>query len=173
MSGRFEDRLKEFGEQPELTPPPAAEAPTLAAMARATHPARRIVPARAAIWVVVIGAATLVASLALDSGRETDLAAVAAAPAAAGSEYIQLIAASVLLEETLRQLPPPRQVMRVSTAGTVVALEDRISLIDAEFERAAAEAGPPEYRTALLRERVDAMNALVNVRYAQSSAFSF
>jgi hypothetical protein len=173
MSGRFEDRLKGLKELPEIAPPARVEARTLAAMGRAACPPRRFALAKAAVWVVAIGAAALVAGIALDTGREVEKAPADDEAYAAEDEYFELLVASLLLEETLQQLPPPRRVMRVSTAGTVVALEDRIALIDAAFERALAESDPPEYRTVLLRDRVDAMNALVNVRYAQSRAFTF
>jgi hypothetical protein len=80
---------------------------------------------------------------------------------------------SMRLEQILQTLPPPRRVMRVGTAGTIVGLEDRLAVIDAALVDAGAGTPPPQYRNALLLDRVEVMNALVNVRYAQSQAFTF
>ena len=55
-----------------------------------------------------------------------------------------------------------------STAGTVVGLEDRIALVDAQLSYAAARDLAPPYREALWGERVELMNALVYVRFAQT-----
>jgi hypothetical protein len=70
-------------------------------------------------------------------------------------------------------LPAQRNVMRAGTAGTIATLEDRIARIDAELTLAAAAGAKNEYRTALWRDRVDVMNALVQVRYVNSQAFVF
>ena len=91
----------------------------------------------------------------------------------ADAVYLDLAEQSMRLEAVLAVLPPPRRVMRAGTASTIVGLEDRIALIDAQLIRTRNESLPREYREALMRDRVEVMNALVNVRYAQSRAFIF
>lgn len=169
MSGRFEERLKELKDLPDLEPPAALEQRTLTAMAAASAPRRSPWLARAAVWIAAIGAAGLLAlnGIEFEQPDDTD------APVANEDLYYELLAESAALEQVLYTLPPPRHVMRVGTAGTIVGLENRIALIDAELVRADAEASRPEYRNALLLDRVETMNALVNVRYAQSRAFTF
>ena len=63
--------------------------------------------------------------------------------------------------------------MRVSTAGTIAGLEQQIAQIDEALWVANDQASSPEYRVTLMRDRVDTMNALLNVRYSQSRAFSY
>jgi hypothetical protein len=86
--------------------------------------------------------------------------------------YVDLLMRSADLEQLLAMLPQ-RQVMRASTAGTIVGLEQKIELIDAALMPSGDVAVAPEYRVTLMRDRVETMNALVNVRYAQSLAFNF
>ena len=57
------------------------------------------------------------------------------------------------------------------TAGTIVGLEDRIAYVDAQLSYAAARGLAPPYRKALWGERVELMNALVQVRFAQTQGF--
>jgi len=169
MSGRIENRLNELGHAPELAPPAALEPRVLAAMAAASASRRTRPLAEAAAWIVVLGAAALIGALAFIP-REP----VAPQPDVAATEaiYTELLEQSAYLEQLLAALPQ-RQLMRVSTAGTIVGLEDRIAMIDAELVGANAATLPPEYRVALLQDRVDVMNALVSVRYAQSQVMSF
>lgn len=194
MSGRTESRLTEeyrgaLRGLPELEPPAALEYRTRAAMA-AAMPARGSWLAQAAGLLVVLGVGAVLGLRLLDhapgpeAGRdvrevsdtrlgETRLAgeAAGAASAAASADapeanLARLSAQSALLEQALAELPPPRPVVRVSTLGTILGLEDRLALIDAELDQVAPAAS--DYRVALLQNRVEVMNALVNVRYAQS-----
>jgi hypothetical protein len=174
MSGSFEARLNELKSLPELEPAAELEPAVLAAMARAAAARKSARPAhtfaRAAAWIVAIGVGT---GLALWAMRFESEPQPAQAQAAADDAYYDLAEQSAQLEEVLALLPPPRRVMRVGTASTIVGLEDRIALIDAELHRSDTASAPPEYRAALMRDRVEVMNALVNVRYAQSQAFIY
>ena len=78
---------------------------------------------------------------------------------------------SARLERLLAELPAPPRVMVGSTAGTIAGLEDRIALVDAQLSYAAARDLEPSYREALWGERVELMNALVYVRFAQTQGF--
>jgi hypothetical protein len=169
MSGRIEDCLKELRTLPEIEPPAGLEHRTVDAMAAVSvaHKHRRF--ARAATWIVAIGVGILLATVTLkpEEPVEPDDASLAAEQL-----YIQWSQESQRLEQILAELPQ-RRVMRVSTAGTIAGLEDQIALIDAQLTRADGGTIAPAYRAALMRNRVDVMSALVNVRYAQSRAFNF
>lgn len=174
MSRRIEDSLKDLKTLPTLEPPANLESTTLAAMASAAAATRPSSVdhrfARAAGWIAVIGLGAL---LTLSSLNIDDPVAPAPATASSDETLYRLAEQSMLLEEVLAALPESRRVMRADTASTIVGLEDRIALIDAALYSAEVDAGPAEYREALMRDRVEMMNALVNVRYAQSRAFIF
>jgi hypothetical protein len=134
---------------------------------------------RAAAWIAVAGIGAALGLLALQPETSEGPRQASGEPqplqvSAPDAAYLALAETSSRLERILAEAPPPRQVMRVSTAGTIVGLEDQIALIDAALARAPAPGGelPGEYRTLLMRDRVAVMNALVHVRYAQSYAFS-
>lgn len=174
MSGHIEDRLRELKSLPELKPPAERESLTLSAMAEASarqaSPGSSINIAQAAAIAVLVGAAGLLSIWLIDRP------VVQGSPEMATESdaiYYELIEQSAWLEQVYAQLPPQRRVMRADTASTIVGLEDRIALIDAAIDRAASEPTPPEYRVALMQNRIEVMNALVNVRYAQSRAFTF
>jgi len=96
-----------------------------------------------------------------------DEAGFAATPAENDASLGSLMARSRLLEEALRAAPETPRVMRASTASTIATLEDRIAMIDQQLsfpERPLSEA---EAR-ALWRERVQLMDSLVQLRYAQA-----
>ncbi|MGD8340573.1 MAG: hypothetical protein PVH89_07295 [Gammaproteobacteria bacterium] len=179
MSGRIEDRLKMLKSLPELEPPDALEQSTLAAMAaasagRPSRPSAHYV-LKAAAWVIAVGIGAWLTIWA--TGGEQDFADERAVetvrPAVPDELYFELAEQSMQLEEILALIPPPRRVMRTDTASTIVGLEDRIAWIDAELHRAESSTAPSPYREALMRDRVEVLNALVNVRYAQSRAFVF
>lgn len=174
MSGHFENRLKDLRELPELTPSADVEARTLAAMAAEAQPAR---PARnplrlatAAALVAAAAAASLWAVRGSDQAMPPpDTRNVALFDEA----YFELVEESARLDELLAVLPEPRRLMRADTASTIVGLEDQVALIDAALGWDDPAVQTADYREALLRDRVEVMNALVNVRYSQSRAFTF
>lgn len=187
MSQSVETRLSGLRHLPELVPAAELEAKTLAAMAAAGEERHGIHLGRAAAWAAVTVTGLLLAALALDSGGSGDRRSAGAvdasgsvAPAAADaspitieeSDLLALLEQSNYLERVLAALPQ-RQVMRVGTAGTIAGLEQQIAQIDQALWTTDGPAVSPEYRYTLLRDRVDTMNALVNVRYSQSRAFSY
>jgi hypothetical protein len=87
------------------------------------------------------------------------------------TSYAPLIFESARLEKVLAQMPAPPPLVVGATAGTIVGLEDRIAYVDAQLSYAAARDLAPPYRTALWGERVELMNALVQVRFAQTQGF--
>jgi len=162
--------MTELVNLPELEPDPALEAATLALMADTARVGVHRPFRHAAVWAAVAVAGALLAawSLTLEAPVESETTA-----RPIDAVYRDYVEETARLEQFLVSLPEPRHVMRAGTASTIVGLENRIALIDAELGRAAIERDPPEYRTALMRDRVEAMNALVHVRYAQSKAFIF
>jgi hypothetical protein len=170
MSGRIEDRLTALEDLPELEPPEWLESRTLSEMSMAGRKRQPQYFARAAMWLVATAAGALLVAAALNFGTE-QVAQPAAEPY---QDLFQTYAAqSNELEQMLLLLPEPRRVMRADTASTIVGLEDRIAYIDAELSLAEQAQRPPEFRTALMRDRVEVMNALLYVRYGQSKAFQF
>jgi hypothetical protein len=88
-------------------------------------------------------------------------------------DYAALVAQSAALERALDTLPAPRAVMRAGTAGTIASLEDRIAQIDRELMLATAAGVDSGQQAPLWQDRVEVMNALLQVRYANSQAFIY
>ncbi len=91
----------------------------------------------------------------------------AATPAENDASLGALMARSRLLEEALRAAPETPRVMRASTASTIATLEDRIAMIDQQLSFPKRPLSEAEAR-ALWRERVQLMDSLVQLRYAQA-----
>lgn len=188
MSQSVEARLSGLKNLPELEPPAGLEAKTLAAMAAAGEERNRFPLAQAAGWMALVVTGLLVAAIALDGGESVDQSGASVVEFDSGAEqpadadmspiafdegdFVTLLEQNNYLEQVLAALPQ-RQVMRVSTAGTIAGLEQQIAQIDEALWITNGRASPPEYRVALMRDRVETMNALLNVRYSQSRAFSY
>lgn len=147
---------------PEFEPPAGGwEAVVAARRRREAGQSRR--------WPVVLAAAVLaaVAGLAwqLQSAQRVLVATDSppADPAAVAQDPVR--AQNAKLEALLASLPEAR-VMRGSTAFTVSQLEDRLAFVDDRLSRIALEPNAPEHAERLWRERVELMNSLVQVRYA-------
>ncbi len=172
MHGPAENLLK-LRELPELAPPPGVWERVLEAARLRTAARRSRRRALAAAAVIVLAAIPLVYVAMLDRPAPPTLS-VAVQPSRVpveGTSYAPLVAESARLERLLAGLPAPRPLMAGSAAGTVVGLEDRIALIDSQLSYAAARDLAPPYREALWGERVELMNALVYVRFAQTQGF--
>jgi hypothetical protein len=87
--------------------------------------------------------------------------------------YTALVAESARLERLLGQISYQRPLMNGATAITIAGLEDRIGVIDAQLTYSTARRLPQPERAALWGERVELMNALVQVRYAQAQPTGF
>jgi hypothetical protein len=87
------------------------------------------------------------------------------------ASYPALVEESERLDRVLRRLPRQRPMMSAETATTIAGLEDRIALIDEQITYSNARGVPQPQRVALWGERVDLMNALVHVRYAQAQDY--
>ena len=76
----------------------------------------------------------------------------------------ELVTEAQMLEGALRDLRPERRVINGRVAGAVAALEDRLLLLEFQFTEARQRRDSRERMIILWQERVDLMDALVNVR---------
>jgi hypothetical protein len=84
-----------------------------------------------------------------------------------------LVAQSRELDELLSHLPARPAVERVAMAATIDTIEQRVQWLDQQLSYAPA-AGLDDAQTyQLWRERVDLMDSLVKVRYAEGGPLSF
>jgi hypothetical protein len=89
------------------------------------------------------------------------------------ADLTALVQESARLERELARMPRQRPMMKARTASTIVGLEDRIAFIDAQLMLGAAQDMEMPAREALWEERVELMNALLHVRYAQAQQIGF
>ena len=75
---------------------------------------------------------------------------------------------SRVLEEILAALPARPAVERAGTAVPIDTLQDQIQWVDHQLSLTAAAQTPPDIRERLWRERVEIMNALVQLRYVEA-----
>jgi len=87
--------------------------------------------------------------------------------------YASLVAESARLERQLSQIGYRPRLINAGTATTVTGLEDQIALIDAQLMYSRVDGLQPNQAEALLRTRVDLMNALLKVRYAHAQRSGF
>jgi hypothetical protein len=173
MYRRTEDLLK-LRELPEVAPPPAVWERVLAARDERLAARRFWYGAAAAAVVGVAGG--VAAFIALEGLQPAPVVlrgpgAVVTLVPSDKAPYAPLVEESARLERLLAELPAPPRLMAGATAGTVAGLEDRIAFVDAQLSYAAARDLEPSYREALWGERVELMNALVYVRFAQMQGF--
>ena len=146
----------------EFEPPPDGwDAIQAARRLRAAGESRR--------WPIAIAATVLAAVAGLawqlqSTQRELRYGnSLAADPAIGTGDTVR--AENARLEMLLAALPEMR-VMRGSTAFTVSQLEDRLAFVDDRLSHITLEPNAPEHAERLWRERVELMNSLVQVRYA-------
>lgn len=94
------------------------------------------------------------------------------APALPAS-YVAVREESARLERELARMPKQRPMMKARTASTIVGLEERIAFIDEQLMLGTAQDMEIPAREVLWEERVDLMNALLLVRYAQAQQIGF
>ena len=96
------------------------------------------------------------------------------APAAPSEPLVAaLIAQSQELEQLLHALPQRPVIERVSTAATLDTIEQRIQWLDFQLSYAPEGSFDDAQAQRLWRERVDLMDSLVKVRYAEAKRMSF
>jgi len=141
--------------------------------ARAAAPQRRYgLGIAASIAALVLGAIGYVGLREESEPYEIANIDHAVAPAT-GEELDKLIAQSRELEALLAYLPERPQVERVSTAVTVDSIERRIQWLDWQLANGSEAQLDQRQATRLWSERVDLMDSLVKVRYAESAPLVF
>jgi hypothetical protein len=85
----------------------------------------------------------------------------------------ELIAQSQQLEQILQTLPQRPRIERVSTAATIDTIEQRIAWLDFQLSSAPDADLNEEQSRRLWRERVELMDSLVKVRYAEAGSLWF
>jgi hypothetical protein len=105
---------------------------------------------------------------------QSPLPPMAASSPAPGTWVVtDLVAQSRELDNVLRTLPDRPRVERVALAATVDTIELRIQWLDFQLSFAPDADLSQEQAQRLWRERVDLMDSLVKVRYAQVQGLSF
>lgn len=167
---------------PQLEPPAVAFERIRDAMPvrRPLMPVRRVGLAAAAVAIVTL---TVIAVLARYSdqrnahvaatGAEAEQAGQSATPTLEDLALDDLVAQSQQLEQLLQILPGRPRVERVSTAATIDTIEQRIQWLDFQLSYAPVGDLSEEQSRQLWRERVELMDSLVKVRYAEAGRLSF
>lgn len=136
-------------------------------------------PTRHWQWAPVAGigvAASLVAAVVLVTLRLQTPEPAAPAPTVSSAPMLtQLQSQSRYLEQVMQAMNAGDEqgVTTAGTAATVAALEDRIALVDYAINQANGAPQPPTDLTALWQQRVNLMQSLAAVRYAQASDASW
>ena len=141
----------------------------------------RLAPVAAAAGLVAL--VSLVALRFVDGGQsyETPVAklveeperTVAETPPLSAATLEQLVEQSRQLEYVLRNLPDPPRVERVALAATTDIIEQRIQWLDFQLSFEPEAQLSQEQTRRLWHERVNLMDSLVKVRYAQAQSLAF
>ncbi|HEV2111420.1 MAG TPA: hypothetical protein VGT99_08710 [Gammaproteobacteria bacterium] len=149
-------------------PPPEAWGQINAAAKEPSAPRRRWLADAGVALVASVAAAVVLVNPALRTAGTKD-ASTTVAGATAAADIGRLQAQSRYLERAVLDLNGNTESMPVSadTASTVAALEDRIALVDYEINSASTrKTGSPDLAL-LWKQRVDLLQSLAAVRYAQ------
>jgi hypothetical protein len=135
---------------------------------------RKLGLAAAAAAVVTVTVITVVAGhFDRRSGATTELARVGESASQLLPHVDELVAQSQQLEKLLQKLPERPRIERVSTAATIDTIEQRIQWLDFQLSTAPEADLSEEQSRQLWRERVELMDSLVKVRYAEAGALWF
>jgi hypothetical protein len=166
---------------PSMDPPPAAWSGIQSRLQEQPVPAR-------IHWSLIaglVGAAVLVVVVsvgAIDSRQRLEVAAktVPAPPIAAAvtvpavtPTVDQLVAQSRQLDDLLQDLPQRPSVERIAMAATLDSIEQRIQWLDVQLSFASTAELNERQAQRLWSERVDLMDSLVKVRYAEAGSLRF
>jgi hypothetical protein len=132
--------------------------------------------ALATALVVLVASGALVIRLAAPDSRAVRLAP-AAPPAVFSSrdrtsprELPQIRAAEAGADRWLASLPSEPLLVRVGTRAAVTTLEDRIAQVDDLLSAQRAARAPPAHLLALQQQRLQLVDSLAQVRYAETLA---
>lgn len=130
---------------------------------------RRWLPAAGVALAASIAAAVLVVNMQFTPAPANSSSATASVSPNGNPDLGQLMAQSQYLERAVLRMDNHADTMAVSagTASTIAALEDRIALVDYELSNTAGKKGSEQRVTELWKQRVDLLQSLAAVRYAQ------
>ncbi|MGE5625108.1 MAG: hypothetical protein ACM3ZT_06135 [Bacillota bacterium] len=156
---------------PDPLPPPGVWDRITAEAAARRQPARRRWLAAGGVGLAAsVAAAVLLVNLRLSTPAAAPVAA--ATPSTAAPSVGQLMAESQYLEHAVLNMNSADSLaVSAGTASTVAALEDRIALVDYELNNMPAGGGDAK-RAELWKQRVDLLQSLAAVRYAQVTGSS-
>lgn len=158
---------------PQLEPPDQSWTKIQAAL----HAPSR--PSRSGAWYFAAAASVAVLAVLIINQRpaKETLEAVPSRSltqnARANEGIVSLMEQSRHLDLVLQGLPNRPRVERVAMAATLDSIEDRIQWLDMQLNYASAAESDDARTQTLWRERVDLMDSLVKVRYAQAGRASF
>jgi hypothetical protein len=140
-------------------------------------PPRRVGIAAAAAALITLAAIALIARYGdqQSSERSAHTPKVLNKPASSdGTHLDELVAQSQQLEQILQTLPQRPRIERVSTAATIDTIEQRIAWLDFQLSSVSDDGDLSEEQSRRLwRERVELMDSLVKVRYAEAGSLWF
>jgi hypothetical protein len=132
---------------------------------------------------VAVGAVFLIGAVMMIRGQndapeaplQADDPPQVAAPGNVGqvTQVADLVAQSQHLDYLLQSLPERPHIERVSTAATIDTIEERIAWLDFQLSDTPARALSDEQARRLWSERVELMDSLVKVRYAEAGHSTF
>jgi hypothetical protein len=169
--GRVQQRMQSL---PAIEPPAAAWQQIAGRIRSSEVPRRSRVPWAIAAAIVVAVASGLVVrevrAPAVDP-QSAQVRSPVVPEASAAVSLDQLVAQSQELDQMLQYLPERPAVERVALAATIDTIEARVQWLD---QRLSYDTDLDDVRaTQLWRERVDLMDSLVKVRYAEGAPMSF
>ena len=149
--------------------PPAGAWQRIAAASDRSVRRRRWLPAAGVGLAASVTAVALLVNLHVKPLPARDDTAVVTPSGSQPADVKQLMAQSRYLERAVLKLDGPADNMAVSadTASTVAALEDRIAMVDYEINSAAGVPNDDPHMVQLWKQRVDLLQSLAAVRYAQ------
>lgn len=143
------------------------------ALSQPSAPRRRAAPGRlvaAAALVTLMAIVVAVRDDAPPSVAQSDMqSAGTPEDSIAATRVTELVAQSQRLEDLLQKLPERPRIERVSTAATIDTIEQRIQWLDFQLSDAPDSGLNEEQARRLWRERVELMDSLVKVRYAEGA----
>lgn len=172
---------------PAIDPPPAAWSGIQGRLQERPVAARMRIAAQMNWGLIagLVGAAVLVVVISvgvIDSHQQLEIAATAVpappvpaavVPPAPVPTVDQLVAQSRQLDGLLQDLPQRPSVERVATAATLDSIEERIQWLDVQLSFASTADLNETQAQRLWSERVDLMDSLVKVRYAEAGSLRF
>jgi hypothetical protein len=170
---RLEALTVELRELPSSAVPPQRWSAIKAELSGGAEPP---VPSRRPGWFLPAASAALVlvaVLFTLSSRRPDSLPEPAMSTVPVPDARQALVAESQRLESLLASLPNEPRLTRAQTALTVADLEDRIQWVDYRLNLASEAGLADEPAERLWRARVDLLNSLVAVRYAEARSVAF